>query len=229
MANTIDHTQHRVAFLIRSFNRPNYLRETLTSVLQSDIHICTGRFIYDDGSSDPAVHELLDDPQYTQVPGKEFVVVKGEKQLGCKNAYIAALRAISADYDYICTVDNDVHVKKTVIQTFLDTYDTAFSTFRTRNMLLTGFTPSNAHKNIIKKYPTFHVKRSCGGVSYFFHTHFKSYILDKWQSALDWGVCNDMARNGYPLVCVNNGIVQHIGKHGLYSHGENAYDNDQAF
>ena len=42
-----------IVFLIRSFNRPEYLKDTLTSVLKSDIDLCFKRYIYDDGSSDP--------------------------------------------------------------------------------------------------------------------------------------------------------------------------------
>lgn len=219
----------RVAFLIRSYERPEYLRETLTSVLQSDIDLCAGRYIYDDCSKDPSVHNILNDPLFTKVPGKEFVVITGNQRMGCEHAYIAALSSIHEDYDYICTIDNDVHVKPNWIQTFLNTYDDAFATFHTRQMLVTGFNPSNAHKNIRERYDTFYRKRSCGGVSYFFHTEFKKYIMTNWSKRLDWGVCDAMHRDNLPLVCVHQSIVQHIGKHGINSHGGNHYDHDTSF
>lgn len=219
----------RVVLLVRSFNRPNYLKDTLCSLLESDIDICTHRYIYDDGSTDPKVHEILNDREYTNVIGKEFIVLNGKRNDGCKFSYIKALESITNECDFVCTVDNDVNVTKDWIKTFLSVFTEAYSIFQTRNMLLTGFKPTNAHQQVIQKYPTFHTKSTCGGVSYFFHNEFKSYIKEKWMKGhLDWGVCNSMTKDGFPLVCVNKSIVQHVGKQGLYSSGLR-WDQDVEF
>ena len=70
------------------------------------------------------------------VPGKSFIVIRNEKNLGCKNSYLNALSKITDECDFICTVDNDVHVKHNFISTFLNVYDDAFTIFNTHNMEL---------------------------------------------------------------------------------------------
>ena len=220
----------KVVLLVRSFNRPDYLKDTLCSLLESDIDICTHRYIYDDGSTDTKVHEILDaDSEYTNVLGKEFIVLNCERNVGCKSSYTNALERITDECDFVCTVDNDVNVTKDWIKTFLSVFTDAYSIFQTRNMLLTGFKPTNAHPHVIHKYPTFHTKSTCGGVSYFFHNEFKSYIKEKWgKGHLDWGVCNAIMKDKFPFVCVNKSIVQHIGKQGLYS-SKYRWDQDVHF
>jgi glycosyltransferase involved in cell wall biosynthesis len=65
----------KVALLVRSYNRPDYLRDTLDSLIRADIDICCERLIYDDCSSDPEVVRVLTDPTRVSVLGKEFSVI----------------------------------------------------------------------------------------------------------------------------------------------------------
>ena len=218
----------RVALLVRSYNRPNYLQETLESLLRADIDRCCERLIYDDCSSDPGVMTVLRNPSLTNVPTKSFSVVQGSANIGCKNSYLVALNALSSSYDFICTVDNDVHVKPNFISTLIQTYQDAYKVYDTHHMLLTGFDPSNAHQNPMEAHETFYRKRSCGGVNFFFHRSFKPFIIDAWKINLDWGVVNLMGKYRYPLVCTKPGVVQHIGAHGLNSSGRR-FDRDDSF
>lgn len=218
----------RVALLVRNYNRPKYLRETLDSLLRADIDLCCERLIYDDCSSDSEVMSLLCDPSLISVPTKAFTVVRGSSNLGCKNSFNVALNALSSSYDFICTVDNDVHVKSNFISTLIQTYQDAYKVYNTNHMLLTGFNPSNTHRNHIKSFDTFYRKRTCGGVNFFFHRSFKPFIVDKWNINLDWGVVHSMENYNYPLVCTKPGVVQHIGVNGLNSN-ERRFDRDDSF
>lgn len=218
---------HRVALIVRSYNRPAYLRETLDSLLRADIDLCCERLIYDDGSTDPEVKSLLCD-SITNVPGKAFSIVQGSVNVGCKHSYIIALNALTSSYDFICTVDNDVHVKPNFVSTLLRTYQDAHRVYGTKNILLTGFDPSNAHLNSLETHETFYRKKSCGGVSFFFEKSFKPFIIDAWNLNLDWGVVHMMSRYKFPIVCTKPGVVQHIGAHGLNSSGTR-FDQDESF
>lgn len=217
----------KVALLVRSYNRPNYLRDTLDALIRADIDNCCERLIYDDCSSDPDAIRVLTDPERIAVPNKEFNVIRGSTNIGCKNSYIVALNALHK-CDFICTVDNDVDVKPNFIATMISTYNDAYSLYGTNNMLLTGFDSSNTHRNCVERYPTFYRKRSCGGVSFFFHTSFKPFIISAWKINLDWGVVSLMEKYNYPLVCSIPGVVQHIGAHGLNSSGQR-FDHDDTF
>ena len=52
-------TELQIILLIRSYNRPEYLQKTLSSVLLSDIDICVKRYIFDDCSNDDNTIQLL--------------------------------------------------------------------------------------------------------------------------------------------------------------------------
>lgn len=220
--------QDRIALLVRSYNRPHYLRETLSSLLKSDIDICVHRYIFDDCSSDPEVHAILSDLSLVSVPGKAFTIIKGSINVGCRASYLKALQSITKDCDYICTLDNDVLVKENLITALLQVYEDAFSIFNTHNMLVTGFNPTNAHKTCTSTFETFYRKTTCGAVNYFFHASFQKFVYRHWKKHLDWGVCSSMKKSAYPLICSNTSVVQHIGKTGLWS-SDVDWDHDEQF
>jgi len=221
----------KIVLLVRSYNRPNYLRDTLDSLLRADIDICCERVIYDDCSSDPEVIRVLTDPTRVNVPGKEFSIIQRSLNIGCKQSYIDALNVLK-NYDFICTVDNDVHVKPHFISTMISTYNDAYTLYGTNDMLLTGFNPSNSHRNCVETYETFYRKRSCGGVSFFFHKSFEPFVVSAWGGGtfgdMDWGVVLSMEKCNYPLLCTRPGVVQHFGAHGLHS-SSGGFDHDDMF
>lgn len=218
----------KVSLLVRSYNRPEYLKKTLESILSSDIDICIERIIYDDGSNDPGVKDILQDEKYIKREKKEFKVICSQTNDGCKFSYLKALSHVSNDADFICTIDNDVIVKPDFIARLKDAYIEGFKIYKTFNILLTGFNPNNVHLNRIETHENIYRKKSCGAVNFFFCVKFKQYVIDKWRVNLDWGVVHSMFRDNYPLICLNKGVVNHIGVHGLWSNALR-YDKDDDF
>ena len=49
-----------IILLIRSYDRGNYLINTISSIIKSDINLCDKRYIYDDNSKDKIVKEILE-------------------------------------------------------------------------------------------------------------------------------------------------------------------------
>ena len=49
----------KVIFLMRNYNRPEYLKKTLSHLDNSDIDLCFKKIIYDDASDDKEVLKLL--------------------------------------------------------------------------------------------------------------------------------------------------------------------------
>ena len=222
-----------VVLLIRSYNRPQYLKTTLDSILASDVNHCKRRYIYDDGSTDTETLRLLSDPTYVNVPTKEFIVINNEVNVGCKQSYLNALAYIKCDNigadTVVCTVDNDVVVKKQFISIIAHEYEKARVFFNTTNILLTGFNPTNAHMNKIKEYDTFYRKETCGGINFVFHIDFLDFICQHWSINLDFGVNSAMQAQNMPLLCLNTSAINHIGEFGLNSHGSNRVDEDVHF
>lgn len=211
----------KVILLLRSYERPTYLKHTLVSLLKSDINLCIKRYIYDDGSKNNNVLNILNNNNLINKKGKEFKIIKKINK-GCKESYISALKYIENDNSnisdyFICTIDNDVIVKPNFILSLCFFYNKAFEVFKTNNMLLTGFNPTNAHLNNIKQYNGFYRKNTAGAINFFFHIKFLNFIIQSWLFELDHGVNKCMIKNDYPLLCLNKGIINHIGQHGLWS------------
>ena len=219
-----------IILLVRSYNRLNYLQATIQSLLNSDIDICTKRYIYDDCSDNDVINFLKNDSSIN-VKNKEFNVIFNNKNYGCKDSYSNALSFIkqnNKDCDFICTIDNDVEVTNNFISKLFEEYKKASSLFNTNNILFTGFNPSNTHNNIIRDYGTFYTKYTCGGVNFFFNISFTDFIIDNWNINLDWGVCDGIKNNNYYLCCTKTSCLNHIGRVGLNSSFNN-FDIDNTF
>ena len=223
----------KIILLLRSYERPLYLKKTLESLMKSDINLCMKRYIYDDGSKNRNVLELLNDDNLVNKKDKEFEIIRG-KNLGCKKSYIEALKYIkndnsdSCDY-FICTIDNDVIVKSDFITKLYNNYEKAYNIFKTTNILLTGFNPTNAHLNKIKQYDGFYRKETAGAINFFFYIKFLDFLIKGWDKGfMDHGVNELMKRNNYPLLCLNKGVINHIGRFGLWSN-QNNFDFDSKF
>ena len=222
-----------VHLLVRSFERPDYLERTLRSLLLSDIGMCLTRRVYDDGSTDVETMRVLSDPALVQCAGKELGVVRAAHR-GLRSSFVDALRLVvgeAGDDALIVMVDNDVEVKPNFVAALAGAYDAARVEYGTHDMLLTGFNPTNAHRNAVDE-PTpgaaYYRKLSCGAVSYAFHVAFAPFVIEQWQRSLDWGVCHAMQARGMPLLCMYRSVVNHIGAYGLNSGGA-GFDVDEAF
>ena len=226
-----------VVLLVRSYNRPEYLRKTLESILKSDIDLCSKRYIYDDGSNNTDTISILNDEQYINVFSKKFEVLINEKNKGCKQSYIDALTFIKENHSekcLICTIDNDVIVKPNFIREIIDKYMCAFDYYNHNKILFTGFNSSNTHNKRNTKYKendefeNFYRKTSMGAVNFIFDISFIDEIIESWNKRVDWGVIRYMNNNNYPMLCFNKSILNHIGEDGLFSR-KGRYDHDINF
>ena len=220
----------KIILLIRSYNRPHYLKKTLDSLLDSDIDLCYKRYIYDDGSDKETIN-ILENNNYINLKNKEFIVIK-DKNTGVKQSYLNALNFIKNTHKdiinyYICTLDNDLIVKNNFISVLYKEYNNGFNLFKHNNILLTGYnTKTHAISKNMPRY-NFCRKITCGGINYFFKSQFLDFIIYGWEYDLDWGVCRKMRKCGYPLLCLKKSVINHIGTEGLNSTKETySYDSD---
>lgn len=214
----------KIILLVRSYNRPEYLEPTLKSLLASDIDKCIKCYIYDDGSNDNTVNNILTNNDYINQENKQFTVVKNEQNVGCKQSFINAMNYIkqnNKDFDYVLMVDNDVIVKSNFVSILCEEFMKASTKYDTKILLLTGFNCTNAHLNMIEDNGTYYRKQSCGAVNWFFHSSFIDFAILHWLTGdHDWGVINEMNKQNMPICCTKQSIINHIGKFGLHAYGD---------
>lgn len=218
-----------VVLLVRSYRRPKFLRQALDSLICSDIDICKSRYIYDDCSEDPKTKRLLSDPKYINNASKGFEVIRGLTNVGVKQSYVDALNYIKDEkFEIVITVDNDVVVKPNFVKILISEFKKVVAKYKSVDVLLTGFNPTNAHLNSIEDYGTFYRKYSCGGVNFVFHKAFLKFIAECWDKGEDNAVMDKMHQNKLPLCCLKTSVVNHMGSVGLHADG-NKWDTDETF
>ena len=71
-------------------------------------------------------------------------------------------------------------------------------------------------------------RKQSGGINLVFNNKFMDYIIKYWDIGLDHKINYKMIEDKYPLCCLDNGVINHIGRIGLWSR-YNRYDNDETF
>lgn len=215
----------KILFLMRSYNRPEYLDKTLKSLEKSDIDICFKKFIYDDNSDNKTKNILKKyenkyEVIYNNVNYKQKSMVK----------FLDIILNKNLEYDYICYVDNDVKVKSNFIETCYKTYELIKREQKLDNnkILLTGFNSNRTHKTI-NTYNKYIEKESIGGVHMFFHKSLLNNIKLWWDKNEDWGICNGIKEIKGRIFCTKPSIIDHIGEYGDNSFGNKGYDKSIDF
>ncbi len=226
-----------IAFVMRSYERLDYLKQTISSINNSDINYCKYKIIYDDNSQDIKLKQFLNGLN------SKYIVYTNDENVGQISMQKALAKLYKYnDIDYICYLDNDVKVNKNIIKIFVDTFNKIREELLLSNtqILLTGFncTTEGQHRcshHIIKSYINYHEKISCGGVSLFFHRDLLPYIIKWWRFGSnkprdhwDWSVVKNLKSNGGRIFSTKPSIVQHIGEIGSWS-SKKKYDKTSDF
>lgn len=222
-----------IVVLVRSFDRPMYLYHTLRSIESSQRKNPQPRVrfvIYDDGSTNPLTLRILKRYQRHTT----FHVVLNKANLGCAHSYIGALlylfRKHWASASYFAIVDNDIQVSPDWLGTLVRRYKEAQSTWPRERIVLSGFNPTNAHRNTqynVQRH--IHERTSVGAVCYFFARACLQDVARGWLLNKDWGVNKLFHESPSHHMCaLNEGVVNHVGAIGLNS-TPHAYDRDASF
>lgn len=207
-----------IGIVLPTYNRPEYLEITLSSLAVSNLSNCVLVMI-DDNSDDDTIDIIkqfdMDIPTIKVFKNKNknmyhSLILGWEilNKLGCT---------------YFCNIDADVMVRPDWIGTLVSTYN-----LFDNKILLTGFnTTKNGHDNI-DETDSYYEKLTVGGVNLFFHKdryeEFKPIMTDRmWDYNLSYYCKN----NNIKLISTKPSVVQHIGYYGLNANPDNfdyAYD-----
>lgn len=209
--------------VIPTYERPDYLRRTLDSVLEAlddDIAVV----LVDDGSKDLLVNEIsrkfANEALHTRgvivtLTGGQNIGVAANMLRGIEYAlHLSQIASQLTEHQRIITLDSDFIVRPD----FFEKLRWLFETQGNDHTICTGF---NAITHpIIKQCDGFAVKRSIGGGNQMYNM--KTYLQYVKPSLInnmwDWTVCNQLKRSGGKLLCVTPSICQHIGVKSLLGH-----------
>ena len=202
----------KVLFLMRNYNRPEYLKNTLSHLDNSDVDICFKKIIYDDASNDKEVLKILNNYK------KKYDIIFNSKNYKQKSMVkfldIIKKKYDNIEYDFICYLDNDAIVKKNFIKKNIEIFDQIKKEQKLSDnkILLTGFNTNN-HK-ILKSFDNYHIKKSIGGIHMFFHKSLLKNIKKWWDYKEDWGIVEKIKKEGGLIFCTRPSVVEHIGSKG---------------
>lgn len=198
----------RVALLIVTYNRPEYLRETLSGIAYADLSRVDNILIVDNNSTDPKTLTLLKecgyDVTYQPSPnGISYNLLTGYEQL-------------FQTHDIVINLDSDALVCPDCFTKLLELYKP--------NTLLTGFhsTTENRHK-ILSEHDGYCIKHSVGGINFCidkeaYYNFVKPALIEtNPHGNFDHQSC--LRAGG--VMCAVPSLVQHIGINSSLGHNDN--------
>jgi GT2 family glycosyltransferase len=211
----------KIGLLITTYNRPDYLRQCLESLEESnlsDVEIV----IIDDHSTDYKVFEII---EHNNISYKVF------KSIRNNGIHMCAMRGfdmlmINYKCDALINLDPDTIVKPDFIQRLADML------LKHPDKIVTGFntTTGGRHKPV-SYFDGGVYKRTIGGVNMCMTAEtYKSIVrpclvATNW----DWRVCEAMQKENKYFVALSPSVVQHIGFVSSMGHYDGGVDVAEDF
>ena len=213
----------KLGLVLATFNRPELLRATLTSLCQTDLPSGTVMAIVDGGSSEQATRQLIWDFALDTVPVHK-VFRPANHGFGVHESLRIGWDLLHERYglNYFANIHSDVIFRHEWLVRSMDLYQRERP--QHAGLLVTGFhTPRHPVKAL---YEDCYRKESCGGIHTLFDAELYHNVVrpnlayseqDEW--GWDWRVVAELKRQGYPILCTRPSVIQHIGMFGQFSKG----------
>jgi len=211
----------KIPLFISTYNRINITRESLTSLIQSELPEHIEVIINDDGSTQSMLNMIQED--YSS-----FVLIKNQHR-GIPNGKILPIQAglkNFPDIPYFFISDSDMIYTKYWVQTLEKIYSE--NTKESKVAIVTGFdTAGNGHKVIRKLNKFTGIKASVGGANLLVDKEF--YDEEPFRNrGWDWTFSKRARGKDRLLITTVPSIVEHIGVHGTFSR-PNRFDSATRF
>jgi len=202
----------KIPLFVSTFNRIETVKQSLTSLANSNLPDYVQVIISDDGSSDPVV------PQIKRLYGKLGWEIHANHHREFPEGKLAPIREHLdrfPDAPYFLVSDSDMLYTKNWVQALEKIYrDTKKD--GVNPAVITGFdTEWNQHR-IVERHGYWGFKGTVGGANLLADREF----YNKWQwngMHWDWGICSKAGEFDYKLVSSCPSLTEHIGKHGKFS------------
>jgi len=205
----------KVALLICTYNRPQYLRQTLWSLERADLSKIDKIIIVDDCSTDKETHKLISNFIIFAVKTVSFI---NDVNSGIKYSLTVGYEyAFSHGFDIVINLDSDAIVRPDFVDRLLGAHE--------KGMLLTGFHSVTKNANgtdrhkILNEYNFAYRKQSVGGINFCIDKEaYESYLKPALNMLgnFDHNACI-LAGGAY---CLKQSVIQHIGFDSSMGHTE---------
>jgi len=195
----------KVAVCVPTFNRHEYLHETLTSLLES-LNGFEMLIITDDGSIDKRVFAVIDE----KLKNYQNKIIIKHPNFGIAQSLKIAIDSCK-DYDVIITLDSDFIVKKDFVKKLVSAVLTNPDT------IITGF---NANSHPIERRGEYVTKKTIGGgnLAFTWKTYLKHIRPCLIDNMWDWRMCDSVNKENERFLCFSPSICQHIGINSTLGH-----------
>lgn len=207
----------RITLLMRSYKRPDYLKRCIESLKQINLDIFYEKIILDDFSQDLKLIEI-----YEELKNLGFKIKINNVNIKQKS-FIKCLDLVNKDSDYIFYLDNDMIVKKDIVEKNLFIYNDIKKqcNLDESKILLSSFDCNNTSRGthkIIKRYDNFNEKNTIGAANLFFSTCLIEKFKRWWAYDEDFGICEKLKEENGKIFTTNKSYSQHIGENGYNSY-----------
>jgi glycosyltransferase involved in cell wall biosynthesis len=204
-------------FILTTYNRPEYLAQSLESLKASPFNKEDVLWLFDDASTNPDTISILNSFAIPDCGGIHLVQTK--ENVGCDlNSFHALVSVYAHTKDpFIFMAETDgiylpgwldfLRAGRDLVEK--DKGIGALSLFNTKSHNITG-----EYNN------DFHTKKTLGGFASLINAgDLRGINPNKAPFNWDWELCERYKQKGLKLLCSKNTYVQHIGAHGSHSSG----------
>jgi glycosyltransferase involved in cell wall biosynthesis len=208
----------KIGILITTFNRPNYLQQTLESISQADL-LGANILIVDDCSVDVQTQTLI----------KPYRTIRNIKNLSIRHSLQIGFDRLAKDgCTLLVNLDSDVIVRRDFLSKLLELHR-QFS-----DQIVTGFNTLTKSRTGKVRHPIFSshdgyvTKRSIGGVNMAisvntYETIVRPALVEAQRTKDHWDkiACRISTEQGKLIIVSKPSVIQHIGFNSAMGHKDN--------
>jgi glycosyltransferase involved in cell wall biosynthesis len=206
----------RVALLVCTFNRPEYLKQCLWSLERADLGKIDNILIVDDLSTNKETLSLI---PYFVANNKKASSQQNKINSGIKGSLLWGYDFLFSGHDLVINLDSDAIVKPQLFNELIKNY--------IPGTLLTGFHSTNANRDgsqrhvITSETENLYLKESVGGINFCIDKQaYENFVKPVLQIEIgNWDYMACVKAGG--AYCLKKSLIQHIGFDSSLNHFEN--------
>lgn len=202
----------KVALLITSFNRHEYLKQCLETLSNADLSNIGLILIVDDASTDKETIDLINNFECE----KRIKVHFKNQNKGIKDSLFFGYNLLFGveDYELVINLDGDAVVRQDFAEKIIE------AKLRHPELIVTGFNcntlnaDGSVRHKVLFREKGLNFKRTVGGINLCINKEqYHKWIKPALQGPGNWdhNACLASAAESLPIACVEPSVIQHIG------------------
>ena len=195
----------KVGLLLVTYNRTEYLKQCVDTLINSDLTKLDLLYCLDDYSTEDTYteiirlkHNISDKISFRRSKNSENMNIHNCLKIGFDYLY-------NHGFDVMINIDSDVIVRKEWLENILRLQD------RFPNDIISGFN-TRSHP-IIKSHSDYHIKKTVGGINLAFSKETYKSVIEPSLTGVDWDwkVCKKISEYKIKFIVSKPSVINHIG------------------